>query len=178
MKLLMKWVQFINNYQNSTLGRPKIVCFIVCYCCVTYKFQGESALNSLSEFQGTPCLKQAPYIKFKRQQQDSNPQPLSLQTNTQPFSQTGQGLNLFDECAARCVHLFTQEEECTSFSCRDSKMYTCDSISNSQRMLTEINKSGAIVKIRGFEWKVILSNNSAFWKISSEMKISLFILML
>ena len=162
MKLLMKWVQFINNYQNSTLGRPKIVCFIVCYCCVTYKFQGESALNSLSEFQGTPCSKQAPYIKFKRQQQDSNPQPL----------------NLFDECAARCVHLFTQEEECTSFSCRDSKMYTCDSISNSQRMLTEINKSGAIVKIRGFEWKVILSNNSAFWKISSEMKISLFILML
>ena len=26
------------------------------------------------------------------------------------------GFNLFDECAARCVHLFTQEEECTSSS--------------------------------------------------------------
>ena len=26
---------------------------------------------------------------------------------------TGKGLNLFDECAARCVHL-SQEEECTS----------------------------------------------------------------
>ena len=27
---------------------------------------------------------------FKRQQRDSNPQPLSLYRNTQPFSQTGQ----------------------------------------------------------------------------------------
>ena len=26
------------------------------------------------------------------------------------------GLNLFDECAAECVHLYPQEEECTSSS--------------------------------------------------------------
>ena len=26
------------------------------------------------------------------------------------------GLNLFDECAAECVHLCPQEEQCTSFS--------------------------------------------------------------
>ena len=31
----------------------------------------------LSEFQGTPCLKQAGYLKLKPQQLDSNPQPLS-----------------------------------------------------------------------------------------------------
>ena len=36
--------------------------------------------------QETPCSKQARYLKFKGQQRDSNPQPLSLQTNTQPFS--------------------------------------------------------------------------------------------
>ena len=29
-----------------------------------------------------PCSKQAPYLKFKWQQRDSNPQPLSLQRNT------------------------------------------------------------------------------------------------
>ena len=40
------------------------------------------------------------------------------------------GFNLFYECAARCVHL------------------SPGSMANSQRMLTEINKSGAIAKIR------------------------------
>ena len=51
------------------------------------------------------------------------------------------GINLFDDCAARCAHLddvFPQEEECTSASFGDSKMYTSDSIANSQGMLTEI----------------------------------------
>ena len=49
--------------------------------------------------------------------------------------------NLFYECAARCVHLFPQEGE-------DRKTYTSDSIGNSQRMLTELNESAAIAKIR------------------------------
>ena len=51
------------------------------------------------------------------------------------------GINLFDECAARCAYLddvFPQEEEHTSASFGDSKMYTSDSIANSQGMLTEI----------------------------------------
>ena len=61
---------------------------------------------------------------------------------------TDKGFSLFDECAARCVHLFPQEEECTSSSWGDSKMYTSGSIANSQRMLTEINESSAIAKIR------------------------------
>ena len=54
----------------------------------------------------------------------------------------------FDECAARYLRLFPQEEECTSSSWGDSKMYTSGSIANLQKMLTEINKSGALAKIR------------------------------
>ena len=36
-----------------------------------------SLLYSLPECQGTPCSKQAPYLKFKWQQCNSNPQPIS-----------------------------------------------------------------------------------------------------
>ena len=61
---------------------------------------------------------------------------------------TDKGFNLFDTWAARCVHMFPQEEECTSSSWGDSKMYTSGSIANSQRMLNETNKSEAITKIR------------------------------
>ena len=61
---------------------------------------------------------------------------------------TDKGFNLFDTWAARCVHMFPQEEECTSSSWGDSKMYTSGSIANSQKMLTEINDSDAIVKKR------------------------------
>ena len=39
----------------------------------------------LPECQGTPCSKQAQNPKTKRRQLDSNPQPLSSSTNTQPF---------------------------------------------------------------------------------------------
>ena len=60
---------------------------------------------------------------------------------------TDKRVNLFDECIARCVHLFPEEEECTSSSRGESKMYTSGSIENSQRMLTEINESGTIAKI-------------------------------
>ena len=48
-----------------------------CYYHVTHKFQGQSTHYSLPECQWTPCSKQAPYMKFKWQQQDLNPQPLS-----------------------------------------------------------------------------------------------------
>ena len=58
------------------------------------------------------------------------------------------GFNLFHECAARCVHLLPQEEECTSSSRGDSKMYTSGSMENSQRMLAETCKSCVITKIR------------------------------
>ena len=36
---------------------------------------------------------------------------------------TDKGFNLFDECAARCIHLLPPEEECTSSSWRESKMW-------------------------------------------------------
>ena len=50
---------------------------------------------------------------------------------------TDKGSNFFDECAAICVHLFPQGEDCTSSSLGDSKLYTSGSIANSQRMLKQ-----------------------------------------
>ena len=61
---------------------------------------------------------------------------------------TDKGFKLFGGCAARTVHLFPQEEECTSSSWGDSKIYTSTSIENSQGMQTNINESGTIAKIR------------------------------
>ena len=46
--------------------------------------------NIVAWMSRSPCLKQMQYLKFKRQQRDSNPQLLSSWTNTQPFTQTGQ----------------------------------------------------------------------------------------
>ena len=40
-------------------------------------------------------------------------------------------LKLFDECATECVYLCSQEEEYTSSSCGNSKMYTPGTIANS-----------------------------------------------
>ena len=37
----------------------------VCYYYVMYKFKSESTLCSLPECQGTPYLKETPYLKFK-----------------------------------------------------------------------------------------------------------------
>ena len=58
------------------------------------------------------------------------------------------GLNLFDECAAEYVHLYPQEEEWTSSSWGDSKMYTPGTVANSQtdrqKMPMKINKNGAV----------------------------------
>ena len=39
----------------------------------------------LPECQGTDCSKQAQNLKFKWEQRDSNPQPLSSKSNTKPF---------------------------------------------------------------------------------------------
>ena len=57
------------------------------------------------------------------------------------------GLNLSDECAAECVHLCPQEEECTS-SWVDGKMYTPGTIANPQRTLTKINRHDAVAKVK------------------------------
>ena len=58
--------------------------------------------------------------------------------------------NLFDECAAKCVYLCPQEDECTSSSWGDSKMHSPSTIANSQRMPNKINKIVAIAKHRNF----------------------------
>ena len=84
--------------------------------------------------------------------------------------------NLFDECASRCVHLSPQEEECTSSSWGDSKMYTSGSIASSQRMLTEIKESCTIAKIMVSVERDTVKHLKAFRAISSEMANSLLIL--
>ena len=48
----------------------------------------------LPECQGTPCSKQARNLKFKWLQLESNPEPLISETNTQPFGQTGETIEL------------------------------------------------------------------------------------
>ena len=62
----------------------------VFYYHVMHVFQSESTLYSLPECWVTLCSKQVLYLKFKWQQQDLKPQPLSSKMNTQPFSQTDQ----------------------------------------------------------------------------------------
>ena len=59
------------------------------------------------------------------------------------------GFNLFDECAARCVHLSPQEEECTSSSGGDSKIY----------------KSGSSVK-----WGLLVRNEVGLFQIFNFVK--------
>ena len=79
----------------------------VCYYHVAYKFQSECTLCILHECQGAPGLKQVPYLKFKWQRRDSNPQPPSSETNTQPFSQTDQIIELCCEhLSVRCIWLY------------------------------------------------------------------------
>ena len=51
-------------------------------------------------------MKQVPYLKFKWLQRDSNPQPFSLKTNTKPFSQTGQMIELCcQHWSVQCIWL-------------------------------------------------------------------------
>ena len=64
------------------------------------------------------------------------------------------GLNVFNECAAECVHLCPQEEECSSSSRGGSKMHLSGTIANSQRMPTD--KNGAIAKVSILVEQVIL----------------------
>ena len=78
----------------------------LCYYGFTYEFYSESTPHLLPERQGSPCLKQASYLKFKWERYDLNPQPLSSLTNTQPFSQTDWMIKLCCEyLSARCIWL-------------------------------------------------------------------------
>ena len=58
----------------STYMYDAFECMLLsCHVCLSV-----STLNSVPECPGTPCSKQASYLRFKRQQQDWNPKPLSL----------------------------------------------------------------------------------------------------
>ena len=61
---------------------------------------------------------------------------------------TGKSYNFFDEYSARYAYLPLHEDECTSSSWGNSKMQTSGTIGNSQGMPTEINKNGAVVKVK------------------------------
>ena len=63
-------------------------------------------------------------------------------------------LNIFYKCAAECVHLHSQKNvKCKMYS----KMYKPGAIANLQGIPTNINKDGAISKIRIIAKQVILS---------------------
>ena len=68
----------------------------------------------------------------------------------------GKGLNLLDKFSTECVHQSHQEKDCASSSWVASKMYTSDTIINSQRTPTEIYKNVAIPKVRILAKQVIL----------------------
>ena len=69
------------------------------------------------ECQGTPCSKQARYLKIKWLQRDSNPQPFSSQMNTQPFGQTDQ----MTECVLS-TYLY-DAFDCMLLSCHVRNIY-------------------------------------------------------
>ena len=133
INLLMKWVQFINKCQGSSLREPIKKQFVLQFCFF--------------------------YL-------------LSRYTNIM----TDKGFNLFDKCALRCVHLSSQEEECTSSSWEHSKIYTSGSIINSQRMLTEINEKSATAKVSIWVESYTVKHLKTFRIFSSQIKISLIIL--
>ena len=111
-RILIEKLRKYQPYQQTKLTSMNVLqvkkyYLTVCYYHVMYEFQSESTLYSLAECQGTPFLKQALYLKFKWQQLDLNPQALSSQPNTQPFSQGGQ---IIEPCceylSVRCIWLF------------------------------------------------------------------------
>ena len=71
-----KWNKSLlkTRWSKQSLSSNTTNFLIVCSYHVTYSFQSES---TLPECQGTPYSKQAPYLKFKWLQLDSNPQQLS-----------------------------------------------------------------------------------------------------
>ena len=70
----------------------------------------------LLECQGSHFLKLVRYLKFKWLQWEPKPQPISSWTNTQPFRQTNQMIELFFEyLSVRCIWLYVIIMSCTQF---------------------------------------------------------------
>ena len=75
----------------------------------------------LPECQGTHYLKQARNLNFKWLQLESNPPPLISLTNTQPFSQTDQRIELYCEYLSPCNVRHAFEIVSTLYSCLNVK---------------------------------------------------------
>ena len=92
---------------------------------------------------------------------------------------TDKGLNLFDDCAAECVYLCPQEEDCTSSSLWHNKIYTLGIIKNSQtdRAPTEIKKKWCCCRGKNFSrTRDTVRHLKTFRVISNEMAVLLLIL--
>ena len=79
------WKQNLDHLAKLAKWLWVLICtvhFTVCYYHVMYEFQSKSRIYNLPECQGTPCSTQVPYLKFKWQKRDLNPQPLSLRKLT------------------------------------------------------------------------------------------------
>ena len=99
--------------------------FLLCHICISEWIH----TLYLHECQGTPHSKHARYLKFKWLQRDSNRQPLSSQTKTQPFGQTDQMTELSCEMSSSC-HVCISEwihtlhlRECQGTSCSKQARY-------------------------------------------------------
>ena len=120
----------------------------VCYYHVTYGFQSDSIFFSLPEYQGILCLKQVPYLKFKLQQRHSHPKPPKAETNTQPFTETGQLIELSCEhLSVRYIWLHVIIMSRTSF-----RVY--------QHSILYLNSKELLARSRGHIWSLNESNES------------------
>ena len=90
---LVKLAKWLNSIVSTNLYTEFWHIFLSCHIHVLEWIY----IVELPECQGTHCLKQARYLTFKWLKLNLNPQTLSLSTNTQPFSQIGQMIELYVE---------------------------------------------------------------------------------
>ena len=75
--LLAIFLSLTNHLLKTNKFELSVKAMTACYYHVTCDIQSESTLYSMPELQGTPCSKQAPCLKFNRQQ----PEFLDIQAN-------------------------------------------------------------------------------------------------
>ena len=77
------------------------------WVCVIIMFESEYTVYSLAECQGTPYSKEARYLNLNWEQGEPNPQPVSMLRNTEPFSETGQMIELcYEYLPVRYIWLY------------------------------------------------------------------------
>ena len=105
---LSKWLRYVVSYLYDAFYCMFLSCQVSVWELIhTLQFR---------DCQGTLCSKKALNLKFKWLQRDSNPEPLSLQKNAQPFSQTGEIIDLCCEyLSVRCIWLYFLIAPCTHY---------------------------------------------------------------